>query len=141
MNIIGLDEERRIICVSAKSFPEHIAEAFHTLHQLLPQVEGRTFYGVSYRNSDGGIDYKAGASEAFPGEAEESGAEVFVVQKGAYLSQLLLNWRENENIITKAFQQMLEDPRIHPQGYCLEIYPNSHDVQCLVLLHPQFDTL
>jgi hypothetical protein len=47
-----LKEDVKVYCTAAKSFPDGIQEAFITLEKLLSK-EGRTFYGVSYKSTDG----------------------------------------------------------------------------------------
>lgn len=38
--------------------------------------------------------------------------------------------------IDKSFKTLLTDPRIDPEGYCVEWYLNAKDVQCMVRLNP-----
>jgi hypothetical protein len=36
--------------------------------------------------------------------------------------------------IDKTFHQLLEHPKLAPDGYCLEIYEGDKDVRCLIPL-------
>ncbi len=41
---------------------------------------------------------------------------------------------QNIASIGNVFQQLLMQPKIDPNGYCLEIYEGDNDVRCLVPL-------
>ena len=58
----------------------------------------------------------------------------FVIKKGKYWGELLLDWRKDESIVGKTFQRLLRHPNLDKSGYCLEIYPNEKDIRCLVPL-------
>ena len=85
-----LKEDVKVYCTAAKSFPDGIQEAFITLEQMLSK-EGRTFYGVSYKSTDGLLIYKAAVSESFDGEAEKYGFESFTISKGEYLIETIID--------------------------------------------------
>ena len=131
----SIDRDIKVACVKASSFPMGIGEAYHKLGATLPASEQRKFYGISYADKDGSIIYRAAANELHEGEAEEFGLETFTIKHGEYISEFLEDWKKDETQIGKTFQKLLRDPRIDKkQGYCLEIYPNAKDVQCMVLL-------
>src|SRR6476659_6215373 len=130
-----IDNDIKVACVKASSFPMGIGEAYHKLGATLPASEQRKFYGISYADKDGNIIYRAAANELHEGEAEEFGLETFTIKRGEYISEFLKDWKKDETQIGKTFQKLLHDPRIdREQGYCLEIYPNAKDVRCMVLL-------
>jgi hypothetical protein len=130
-----IDNDINVVCVRASSFPEGIGDAYQKLRSILPSLEQRTLYGISYGDKNGGTIYRAAATELHEGEAQELGLEKFIIRKGEYISELLEDWRKDETKIGKTFNQLLSDPRIDKkQGYCLEIYFNEKDVRCLVLL-------
>jgi len=46
----------------------------------------------------------------------------------------LKNFADDIPLIGETFRNLLADPRIDPQGYCLEFYLNEHDMRCMVPL-------
>jgi predicted transcriptional regulator YdeE len=133
-----IDKDIKVACVKASSFPKGVGEAYHKLGAALPALDQRKFYGISYGEKNGSIIYRAAASQLHEGEAEEHGLETFTIKKGEYISEFLEDWKKDETQIAKTFQKLLSNPHVDKkQGYCLEIYPNTKDVQCLVLLDPQ----
>lgn len=134
MEQLSLDKDIKTICITAKSFPMGVLAAHKTLHALLPSMDGRQIFGISYGNTEGGIVYKAAVEELFEGEAQKHDCESFVIKKGAYISETLVDYQKDTTAIGISFQRMLTDPRLDKEGYCLEIYISDKEVQCLVKL-------
>jgi hypothetical protein len=137
MEKYNLDHDIKVFYITAKSFPDGIGAAYQKLHALLPNTEGRQFYGISYLDGSigkGHIIYKAAVEEAYAGEAEKYGCEAFIIKKGTFLSETLMDWRKDEIIVGKTFQNMLSDPHIDENGYCLEVYMGEKDMRCMVPL-------
>lgn len=134
MEIYKIEKDITLMYVEAASFPDGIEEAFKKLEALLPKQENRNFFGISYMGENNNIIYKAAAEESYPGESEKYHLNSFTVRKGNYISETITNWRNNVSLIGSTFQKMLEQQNIKPDGYCLEIYINETDVQCLVPL-------
>ena len=129
-----IDKDIKVFYVTATSFPEGVGGAFQKLLSFLPKPNERVLYGISSPNEKGKIIYKAAVEESFQGEGEQNGCETYVIKKGEYLSELLLDWRKDESIIGRTFQRLLKHPDLNKNGYCLEIYSNEKDVRCLVPL-------
>jgi hypothetical protein len=129
-----LDKDIKVFYVRASSFPDGIKPAYEKLHSLIKSPAGRRFFGISYPEGPGKIIYKAAVEESYPGEAEELGCETFVIRKGEYTSIYIKDFMKDVTAIGKAFSQLLNDPGIDPNGYCLEIYEGMDNVQCLVPL-------
>ena len=131
-----LEDDIKLICVAADSFPDGVMAAHQKLHATTMQdPEGRGHYGISWSDGKGGIVYKAAVSERASGEAEQLGLESFVLKKGTYLSVRLLDYMKNIPAIGKTFGEMLADPRLDPEGCCVEEYEeNGQDMQCMVKL-------
>jgi hypothetical protein len=127
----------KLFYVEADSFPLGVGGAFNRLYQLIGSNTGRIPYGISFPDGKGSLVYRAAIEEAFPGEAEKAGCATFIVRKGEYISEFLTDWKKNESIVGRTFQQLLKDPHIDRNGYCLEIYPNEKDMRCLVPLAQQ----
>jgi len=132
MNIYNIKSDIKVLCITADSFPEGIGASHQKLHSLLPKTNGRNFFGISRPNRDGVIIYKAAVEESYTGEAEKYGCETFVIKKGNYISETLVDWRKDEAIVGMTFQKLLRDPRIDKNGYCLEIYSGETEMMCLV---------
>jgi len=133
METITFPEDIKVFYVTATSFPEGIMEAHEKLHALAPFSTGRKFYGVS-RTENGPILYKAAAQEIHKGEAEKLGCETLILKKGKYICLTVHDYSKDPQSIGKAFQQLLEQPGLDPQGYCVELYLNDTDVQCMIRL-------
>ncbi len=129
-----IDKDIKVFYVTATSFPNGVGGAFQKLLSFLPKPKERLLYAISSPNEKGIIIYKAAVEESFPGEGEQNGCETFVIKKGEFWSELLLDWRKDESIVGKTFQKLLEHPNLDKSGYCLEIYPNEKDIRCLVPL-------
>jgi hypothetical protein len=134
MEIYYIDKDIKVFYVTATSFPNGVGGAFQKLLSFLPHPNDRLLYAISSPNEKGIIIYKAAAEESFPGEGEQNGCETFLIKKGKYCSELLLDWRKDESIVGKTFQKLLKHPDLDRKGYCLEIYPNEKDIRCLVPL-------
>ena len=122
----------KIFCVTAKSFPYEIKQAFGTLINLLPTIEGRTFFGIAYQNNEGEMIYKAGVLELFDGEGDDLGCENFTIPKGEYVTETLRNWKTDETMIGMTFKK-LAHAAYDTMFPCVEWY-NGADVMCMVRL-------
>jgi hypothetical protein len=131
MEIYSLDHQIKIMCLQAKSFPEGIQEAFDLLTAKLPSAQGRTYFGISHGNKSGGITYKAAVNENYDGEAKALALETFIVPKGTYLREKIVNWKTRSEKIGETFRTMLTDPRLDQTCPCIERY-DVNDVECLV---------
>ena len=133
-----IEKDIKVLCVMASSFPEGVQKAHQKLHSMLSSSEHRMFYGISYADKNGAIIYKAAAEELNDGEAERFELETFIIRKGAYISELLKDWRKEEALVGKTFKKLLSDPRIDKNGHCLEVYLNDKDMRCMVPLDPSY---
>ncbi|HEX7902979.1 MAG TPA: hypothetical protein VF487_03790 [Chitinophagaceae bacterium] len=134
MEIFQLKDDIRVFCITATSFPQGIMEAFEKLEKLLPTREGRTFFGLSQPGGRGTIIYKAAVQEKYNGEGEQYGCETITIQKGTYLTELITGWQKRIPAIGEIFQQLLADPRLDMNSFCVEWYKNETDVLCMVKL-------
>ena len=129
-----IDKDIKVFYVTATSFPEGVGGAFQKLLSFLPKPNKRLLFALSSPNEKGIIIYRAAVEESFPGEGKQNGCETLVIKKGDYWSEILLDWRKDESIVGKTFQNLLRHPDLDKSGYCLEIYPNDKDIRCLVPL-------
>src|SRR5665648_181562 len=134
MEKFTIEEDIKVFCETAKSFPEGIVEAHKELESILSCSKQRRYFGISSRNAKGIVNYDAAAEEIYQGEAEELGCEKFVIQSGQYISILIEDYINDITSIAKAFQLLIAYPGIDPDGYCVEWYLNEKDVRCMVRL-------
>ncbi len=95
-------------------------------------VNGRTFYGLSRMDGNGGIAYWAAAGEQTPGEGTQLGLPTMNIEKGTYLTKAITNWRGSEHLIGQAFQELMAACNPKPGGYCVEWYQGDDKVICMV---------
>jgi hypothetical protein len=134
MENFNLEKDIKVFYITAKSFPYGIGEAHQKLKALLPHTEGRQFYGISYLNNGEGIQYKAAVAEAFAGEGGSYDCATFMIKKGSYLRETLIDWQKEDGVVEKTFKQLLSHPRLDKNGYCLEVYLSENDMRCMVKL-------
>jgi hypothetical protein len=128
-----LERDIRVLCIQAKTYPEGIPQAHEQLHRLMPFSAKRNYFGIS-RPENGSIVYRAGAEELMEGELSKFRMEEFVLKKGDYIFKEVIDYRKNIQAIGSAFKELLRDPRIDPQGCCVEWYVNDHTCRCMVRL-------
>lgn len=133
MEQIKLEKNIQVMCIQASSFPQGVLEAHQQLHRQFEHKEDRQFVGISYRDANQQIIYKAGV-EMLQDEKLLPGTEAFEIRKGIYLSEFLSNFRADVQVIGKTFTEMLKHPELDPNGYCLEYYVGEDDVRCMVPL-------
>ena len=132
--ITTLDQDITTLCITAESFPEGVLAAHQKLHSLVTYSRDRKYFGVSYPIGLGQIRYQAATEITTEDDPDALDCDVFFIKKGKYISVDLHNFREDIPGIGRTFQQLLEDPNIDPNGYCLEWYLNENDVRCMVRL-------
>jgi hypothetical protein len=129
-----LKEDIEVFCVTATSFPDGVLQAHQTLHALVPFSTERKYFGISYPEKPGSIIYKAAANELEQGDLSKHGLEHFTIKKGKYICILIEDFMKDIPAIGKAFQELITQPGIDPNGCCVEWYTNEKDVRCMVRL-------
>ena len=66
MELYHLNADIGVFYVEASVFPEGIRKAHQKLHAMLPSVNGRKYYGISYPREKDKIVYKAAVEEVRP---------------------------------------------------------------------------
>jgi hypothetical protein len=130
-----LPENITAMYITASSFPDGVLAAHQKLHSLVPMssTPERKYFGISFP-INGTIVYKAGAEKLTNGEAEQLGLETYLIRKGEYASMDIHDYMKNLSSIGDAFNRLLENPRIDPNGACIEWYISDNDVKCMVRL-------
>ncbi len=135
METLNIKKDIPVFCVTAKSFPEGVMEAWEKLHSLIKSPATRTFYGLS-RPENGTIIYKAAVEESYPGEAANAKAESLNIKAGKYIASDIPDYMNAMHKFREVFQELLSTPDLDPEGYCVEWYFNEKDVKCMVpVLH------
>lgn len=134
METIKIDNDIKILYITATSFPDGVMEAHQQLHALVPDIAVRRSFGLSRPENGGKIVYKAAAEEMLPGEAKKLKCDTMVIKKGNYACIIINNYMNNVTAIGNAFQHLITLPDIDPQGYCVEWYLEK-DVKCMVRLN------
>lgn len=133
MELYKLKHEVKVICVEAASFPGGIKAAFEKLNKVVPEIKKRDLFGIS-KPEHGMIRYRAAASENFSGEASKLGHPTFIIKKGNYLGETLMNWQENEMMIMSIFNRLVADKRLDGSAHCIEWYKSEKELLCLALM-------
>ncbi len=120
-----------VFYVEASSFPDGVLAAHQKLHSMVPFSTERKYFGIS-RPEDGVIRYKAAAEELAPNEGASHDCKTLVLEKGHYYNITIPDFMKNISAIGEAFQQILQEPDIDQNGYCVEWYYNDKDVHCMV---------
>jgi hypothetical protein len=134
MEKVEINEDIKLMCVPAKSFPDGIMEAFQTLGSLHPSMKERAMYGISHADKNGEIIYKAATPESFKGETEEFGCEMYIVRKGEYMSETIHDYMSKLPEIGETFHKLLQHPQLDRNGACVEWYKSRNEVLCMVRL-------
>jgi hypothetical protein len=114
--------------VKADSFPEGVRAAHQQLHGSVK----RKYFGISRPEGTGGISYYAAAAELEPGELSKHGLPVFEIIPGHYIYTDIPDFMNNIPAIGQAFQQLLAQTTIDPNGACIEWYLENAVCRCMV---------
>ena len=133
METIVLDKDKKLLCETARSFPNGVLEAHQKLHAKIPFSPERNYFGLS-RPENGPIVYKAAAEALGPEEADKFNCETLTLKKGKYISLFIENFKKDIQSIGRAFEQLLSHSEIDPEGYCVEWYAGENAVKCMVRL-------
>ena len=135
MEKIILEQEIRVLCVKAATFPDDVLNAHQKLHYILPQGSKRNYFGISAPDITGKISYKAAAEITDQIVDSQLGLEVFTIRKGKYYSVVIYDFMNCIYKIGSTFQEIISRKDIDPEGYCIEWYFNDRDVRCMVKIN------
>jgi hypothetical protein len=130
MEVTRLEQDIEVICITVENFPEEIISTHEKLHELVPYQVGREYYAISWRNANGMI-YKA-ASNILHENERNLGLETYTIKQGAYIREIIPNYRNHIPRIKSAFETLLQDPRLDSEGFCLEAKMTEKDLWCMV---------
>jgi hypothetical protein len=131
MEQITMEKDVRVFYITAASFPDCVKDAFQKLHASVPFSRDWKLYGIS-RPEHGVIVYRAAVEEKLPGEGEKYHCDSLVLKKGNYNCVTLHDYMKDLSGIGKAFQELLLQPGLDPNGYCVEWYVSDKEVKCMI---------
>ncbi len=132
MEIYKIGSDIKVICLEAKTFPDDVADAHHTIQASVPNYKARRVYGILMPNGESVIEYKAALEELNEGEAAKFNLKSFTIPKGEYFSIYIKDYYKDIPSIGQAFGEILKNPDIDPNGFCLEWFIQEKDVRCMV---------
>lgn len=135
MEIITLENDIRVYCITAKSFPDGVREAHEILHGLVTFSTQRKYFGLSFHLGNGSFIYKAAAEELQNEEFSKHGLEKYIIKKGSYLTIVFKDFMKNIPEIGKAFNKLLFDSRIDAKGIGIEWYFSENKCRCMMKTH------
>jgi hypothetical protein len=136
METVKFDNDIKVFYVTAKTFPEGIPDATDKLHKLFPFSKERKIFGLSRPENNDKIVYRAAAEELELGEAEKFNCETLIIKKGKYVCLPVNDFRKDIMGIDRAFKQLLKEPNLDPEGYCVEWYATDKEaVKCMIRLN------
>ena len=130
MDSFILGEDIEVVCLKATSFPDGIRSAHENLHRELPFNENRRYFGISRRDENGVVEYKAAAELLLTDRVPR--LQKFTIKGGSYNTYYINNYREKIGAIADCFKLLLGQDEIDPDGYCIEWYIGQNDVKCMV---------
>lgn len=133
METVVVENDIKVYCVTAESFPDCVLDAHKKLHAMIPTKE-RRYFGIS-RPEKGVIVYKAAAEVLEEDKEDNIHCESFVIKEGKYICITVLNYMKDPKSIGKAFSELISYSDIDPKGYCIEYYYTDEDVKCMVRLN------
>ncbi len=132
-----IEKEIIVFCFPAEEFPDGIPAAHEEIQERITKLTNkspRRFFGISHPNEEGNIVYYAAAEQLETGEADKLGLDFFDIKPGTYTSMIVKDYDADIMKIAESFDELLQNPDIDPEGYCLEWYFNDTDVRCMVPL-------
>jgi hypothetical protein len=130
-----LKNDISVFYVQAESYPMGIQAAHDRLHAIVPFSPNRNYFGLSRPENNGPIVYRAATEEIKEGEAKQYNCSTLIIKKGNYVCITVNDFRKDVMSISNAFRELLSQPNIDPEGYCVEWYANDKEaVKCMVRL-------
>jgi hypothetical protein len=130
MELYKQPEDIRVMGNQVKTFPTGIKEAFDSLMKNLGAE--RPYYGVSWMDDAGTVQYFAMAAETDPGEAIKFGYERMTIEKGDYETEAVYNWQSNLACIKDVFHDLMGDTLSDKSRPCIEWYQSNEKMLCMI---------
>jgi hypothetical protein len=128
-----LEKDIPVKTFKASSYPAGILQAHNALRSMASASAGRAWFGLSRPENGEGIVYRAGTAEIQEDGVQLRELETLSIRNGEYISIFIEGYADRLEDISSAFSELLSDPGIDPEGYCVEWY-SGIDVRCMVRL-------
>jgi hypothetical protein len=133
METLNLEKDIIVHYVESSSFPDGVLEAHQKLHGLVEYNVHRKYFGISWMGANDSIIYKAAAEELVSGEFSKHLLPTFTVKQGSYIFIDVKDFMQNIEGIGDAFQTLLQEKNIDPQGACVEWYLEDESTcRCMI---------
>lgn len=133
METLNLEKDIIVHYVDAVSFPAGVLEAHQKLHRLVEYNVHRKYFGISWMGQNAEIVYKAAAEELYSGEFNKHLLPTFIIKQGSYIFIDIQDFMQNTEGIGEAFQTLLRNENVDPQGACIEWYlEDDSTCRCMV---------
>ena len=136
MELFTISQNIAVVFLKVPQFPKEVPATYEKLHGLLPDNPNRRYFGISHPDKTGSILYKAAAEILASDNFTNTEWQQFTITKGDFAAKYIVNHFQDSNCIGSTFQELLQHPKLDPNGYCLEVYKNytDLDVHCMVRL-------
>jgi hypothetical protein len=114
------------------SFPFGIAETFEKLMKMTGAGYERSFFGISYMNAAGEIEYHAAVLETGEDEAEKYNCNRYIIERGEYLTETIWHWRDKTGSIKDVFNSLLKNGCPLKHAPAIEWYKNDEEMVCML---------
>ena len=133
MELFTLENDIHVIGLHVENFPLGIPEAIDKIHSAFSNGKSLPLYSRS-QPVGGEIQYFIGVEINNLEVSEKLGFVHFVIESGSYLAQNIVDWQGKVQSIQRVFDELLNDNRLDPNGYCVELYKNDKELVCMVKL-------
>lgn len=125
-------EDLNLMYVAAQSFPDDILNAHQILYSLVKDRKNREYFGISFPDEFGKIQYKAAVTENFKEEGFSLGLKTYRLKKGTYNYITIPDYKNDILTIQNAFKILLLSPYLDLNGACVEWHYNKNNVRGMV---------
>lgn len=116
----------------AHDFGKGIGEAYLRLAEKIHKPnQKRDCYGIIVNDGEA-MQYNAGFTEIYEGEASENSISTMQISKGVYYAIRVSDWNQNLLQIGPTFDQLLKSGRVDTSAPCIEFYRTEQELICMV---------
>lgn len=132
METYNIEKDIQVFGKPVPSFPMGIKYAYDSLVEIVPDALRRSYYGLSRFDEKGSIIYFATVEEAYPGEGKIYHLDTHSVEKGEYISAVVLNWYTKTDSIKEVFHELMQHPQADLTKSCVEWYKSDYEMLCMI---------
>ena len=132
MEAYTIEKDIQVFGKPVSTFPNGIKDAYDSLVEMVPDALRRSYYGLTRMDDDGSFLYYATVEEAYPGEGKIYHLDTCSVEKGEYLSVVVLSWYTKTDSIKDVFHELMQHPDADLTKSCVEWYKNDYEMLCMI---------